>query len=161
MILEKNNLQTALEWTKSYIELIASYANAKTGNHLRSHLKAIMALDHRRLIRPGKKNSGQIFCVRQVYFTKSCQQIWVRVNQPFILFIHHIWGETVPWGAVFIIQTSDRMQYFTILQYTLHSFNIQDDRSTRGLLEKPLKKISKITLTASGFSLLTSAKVDC
>ena len=43
-----------------------------------------MALDHRRLIRPGKKNSGRIFCVRQVYFTKSCQQIWVRVNQPFI-----------------------------------------------------------------------------
>ena len=27
----------------------------KTGNHLRSHLRAIMALDHRRLIRPGKK----------------------------------------------------------------------------------------------------------
>ena len=45
-------------------------------NHLRSHLRAIMALDHRRLIRPGKK-SGQIFCVRQVYFANSCQQIWV------------------------------------------------------------------------------------
>ena len=96
-----------------------------------------MALDHSRL---GLENkSGRIFCVRQVYFTKSCQQVWGRVNQPFILFIHHIWGETVPWGAVFIIQTSDRMQYFTILQYKLHSFNIQDDRSTRGLLAKPLK----------------------
>ena len=31
------------------------------------------------------------------------------------------------------------MQYFTILQHKLHSFNIQDDRSTRGLLAKPLK----------------------
>ena len=35
------------------------------------------------------------------------------VNQPFTLFIHHIWGETV----LFITQTSDRMQYFTILQF--------------------------------------------
>ena len=55
MILEQNNLKTAQEWTKSYIELIASYVHPKTGNHLRSHLRAIMALDHRRLIRPGKK----------------------------------------------------------------------------------------------------------
>ena len=31
------------------------------------------------------------------------------------------------------------MQYFTILQYKLHSFNIQDDRSTRELLPNPLK----------------------
>ena len=54
---------------------IAIYAHPK--NSLRSHLRAIMALDHR---------SGQIFCVRQVYFTNSCQQIWVRANQPFILF---------------------------------------------------------------------------
>ena len=39
-----------------------------------------------------------------------------------------------------MIQTSDRMQYFTILQYKLHSFNIQDDGSMGGLLAKPLKK---------------------
>ena len=30
------------------------------------------------------------------------------------------------------------MQYFTILQHKLHSFNTQDDGSTRGLLAKPL-----------------------
>ena len=55
-MLEKNNLQTAQKWTKSYIELITSYVHPKTGNHLRSHLlRVIMALDHRRLIRPGKK----------------------------------------------------------------------------------------------------------
>ena len=46
------------------------------------------------------------------------------------------------------------MQYFTILQYKLHSFNVQDDRNTRGLLAKPLKKISKITYKASRFLLL-------
>ena len=38
------------------------------------------------------------------------------------------------------------MQYFTSLQDKLHSFNIQDDRSTRGLLAKPFtEEISKIT----------------
>ena len=104
-----------------------------------------MALDHRRLIRPGKKKH-RIFCVPQVYFTKSCQQLWVRVNQPF----HHL-SEVMfknitseikqYYEALFlIIQTTDRMQYFTILRYKLHSFNIQDDRSTRGPLAKPLKK---------------------
>ena len=140
MILEKNNLQTAQEWTKSYIELIALYVHPKNSNHLRSHLRAIMALDHSRLGLENKfleNKSGRIFCVRQVYFTKSCQQIWVRVNQPFIPFIHHIWGETVLWGTVFIIQTLDRKQYFTILQYKMHSF-IQDDGSTLGLSAKPL-----------------------
>ena len=37
----------------------------------------------------------------------------------------YTWGETV----LFIIQTSDRMQYFTIFQDKLHSVNIQDDQS--------------------------------
>ena len=128
--------------------MIALYVHPKNSNHLRSHLRAIMALDHSRL---GLENkSGRIFCVRQVYFTKSCQQVWERVNQPFILFIHHIWGETVPWDAVFIIQTSDRMQYFTILQYKLHSFNIQNDRSTRGLLANPLTKFPKSPIRLAG-----------
>ena len=149
MILEKNNLQTAQEWTKSFIELIASYVHLKTGNHLRSHLRAIMALDHRRLIRPGRK-SGRFFCVRQVYFAKSCQVNLGALNQTFIPFLHHIWGETVLWGTVFIIQTLDRKQYFTILQYKLHSFNIQDDRSTRGLLAKPLKKFPKSPIRLAG-----------
>ena len=114
---------------KSCIESIAVYIHPKNSNHLRSHLRAIMALDHSRL---GLENeflenkSGRIFCVRQVYLTKSCQQLWVRVNQHFVLFIHHIWGETVIWGAVFIIQTSDKMEYFTIFQDKLHSFNIQN-----------------------------------
>ena len=37
-----------------------------------------------------KTNQAEFFCVRQVYFTNSCQQIWRCVNQPFTLFIHHI-----------------------------------------------------------------------
>ena len=83
--------------------------------------------DHSRLGLENKfleNKSRQIFfCVRQVYFTNSCQQIWGCLNQPFIIFIHHIWGETV----LFIIQSSDRMRYFTIFQDKLHSVNIQDE----------------------------------
>ena len=114
-----------------------------------------MALDHSRFGLENKfleDKSGQIFGVRQVYFTKSCQQIWWCVNQPLILFIHHIWGETV----LFSIQTLNRMQYFTVFQDKLHSVNIQDDQSWA--FSETVQKISKITYTASRFSLLTSAK---
>ena len=137
MILEKNNLQTAQEWTKSYIELIASYVHPKTGNHLRSHLRAIMALDHRRLIRPGK-------IIRPIFLRSTSCKI-LSTNQGackptfYTIYTSHLRWNWVLWGTVFIIQTSDRMQYFTVLQYKLHSLNIQDDRSTLGLLAKPLK----------------------
>ena len=49
------------------------------------------------------------------------------------------------------------MQYFKILQYKLLSFSIQDDRSTRGLLAKSLKKISQITFFIYGQPVLTFA----
>ena len=122
-----------------------------------------MALDHSRLGLENKfleNKSGRIFCVRQVYFTKSCQQIWVRVNQPFILFIHHIWGETVLWGAVFIIKTSDRMRYFTIFKTNCtHSiFRTTEPSKHAWAFSETVQKISKIICTASRFSLLTSAK---
>ena len=123
--------------------MMALYGHPKYSNHLRSHSRAIMALDDSRLGLENKfleNKSGRIFCFRQVYFTKSCQQIWGCVNQPFILFIHHIWGETV----LFIIQTSDRMQYFTIFHDKVHSVNIQDDQSW--LLAKPFKKFAKSIL---------------
>ena len=100
-----------------------------------------------------ENKSGRIFCFRHVYFTKSCQQIWGCVNQPFILFIHHTWGETVLW----IIQSSDRMQYFTSFQDKLLSVNNQDDQSWAS--SETIQKISKITYTVSRFSLLTSAKL--
>ena len=142
-----------LEWNISH--QVDLYVHPKNSNHLRSHSRAITALDHSRL---GLENkSGRIFCFRQVYFTKSCQQIWGCVNQPFILFIHHIWGETVLWGVVFIIQTSDRLQYFTVFQDKLPSANIQDDQSLA--FSESVQNISKITYTARRFSLLTSGRV--
>ena len=139
----------------SYIELIALHVHPKNSNHLRSHSGAKMALDHSRLGLENKfleNKSGRIFCFRQVYFTKSYQQIWGCVNQPFILFIRHIWGKTV----LLSILTTDRMQYFTIFQDKLHSVNIQDDQSPA--FSETVQKISKITNTASRFSLLTNAK---
>ena len=57
--LEKNNLQTvqAKSEPESYIELIALHP--KNSYHLRSHLRAIMALDHSRLALENR--SGRIF----------------------------------------------------------------------------------------------------
>ena len=134
--------------------MIALYIHPKNSKHLRSHSRAVMALDHSRLGLENKfleNKSGRIFWVRQVYFTNSCQQIWGCVNQPFILFIHHIWGETV----LFIIQTSDRMRYFTIFQDKLHSVDIQDGQSRA--FSETVQEISKITHTASRFSFLVRA----
>ena len=136
---------------KSYFELIALYLHPKNSNHLRLHLWAVMALGHSRL---GLENcflenklSGR-FSLRS---TSSLHKIlptkWVRVR-PFILFIHHIWGETVLWGAVFIIQTSDRIQYFTFFQDKLHAFNIQDHRLRAWAFRGTVQKIFKITYTA-------------
>ena len=57
-----------------------------------------------------------------------------------LLYFLYITSDSLRWNSTMRrIQTSDRMQYFTVLKYKLHSFNIQDDRSTRGLLAKPLK----------------------
>ena len=62
--------------------------------------------------------NGPIFGAKTDLLDLEC------VNQAFMSLIHHIWGETVLWGTVFIIQTSDnRMQYFRILRYKLPSFN--------------------------------------
>ena len=105
-----------------------------------------MALDHSSL---GLENeflenkSGRISWFRQVYLTKSCQELWVHVNEHFILFIYHIWGETAIWGAVFIIQTSDKMQYFTIFKTNCTHSIFRNVRSTRRLLAKPFKKFPK------------------
>ena len=112
-----------------------------------------MALDHRWLIRPGKKIRPGFLRSRSLRYKMlpktlgACKPTFY--SSPFI---HHLWGETVLWGTVFIIQTSDRMQYFTILQYKLHSFNIQDHRRMRGhgLLAKPLKKFPKSQIRPDG-----------
>ena len=100
-----------------------------------------MALDHRRLIRPEKK-SGRAFCVRQVYFTKCCQKIWVRVNQPFIPVHLYITSEVKQYYEALFLSYRPRTEcsISQFLQHKLHSFNIQDHRSMRGLLVQTVKK---------------------
>ena len=77
-----------LECNKSCIELIALYVHPKnsTGDHLRSYLRAITALDHRRLGVESKfleSKSGRIFALDKF----TLQNL---ANQPFILFINDI-----------------------------------------------------------------------
>ena len=126
----------------------------KNSNDFWSHLRDIMALDHSSLGLGSKfleNKSGRIFLrLTSLLYKNVPTNLGACKPTFYILFIHHIWGETVLWDAVFIIQTSDRMQYFTILQYKLHSLNIQDDGSTRRLLAKPLKKFPKSPIRPAG-----------
>ena len=93
----------------------------------------IRAVDKASKTNSCKTNQADFFCVRQVYFTNSCQQIWGCVNQPFILFIHHIWGETVR-----TIYHTDLVQnaVFHSTDWTQSMFRTIN----RGLLAKPFKK---------------------
>ena len=94
------------------------------------------------------KNQAGFFCVRQVYFTTtSWRQIWWRVNQPFntlffilsevgteyyevLFFCHTDLGQNL---FIFAFFKPIILQFFTVLQDKLNSFNIQDDRVTRFL----------------------------
>ena len=152
MILEKNNLQTVQGWTKSYIELIALQVHPPK----KAIIYSITCQNHNgswsQYIRPGKQILGKQI---RPNFLRSTSLLYKILLTNMRACIHHIWGKTVlyKWGAVFIKQTSDRIQYLTILKYKLHSFNIQDHRSTRGLSAKPLKKIPKSPIPPAGFEL--------
>ena len=133
--------------------MIALYVHPKNSNHLRSHLRAIMALDHSRLGLENKfleNKSGRIF-LRSTGLLYKFLPTNLRVCKPtfYTFYTSHLrWNSTL--RRCFIIQTSDRMQYFRILQYKFHSFNIQDDGSTRGLLAKSLKNFSKSPIQPAG-----------
>ena len=58
-------------------------------------------------------------------------------------------------------KTLDRKQYFTILQYKIHSFNIKDDVSSRGLLAKPLKQIPKSPIRPSASHFCSASCGEC
>ena len=105
------------------MELIALYVHPKNSNHLRSHLRAIMALDQSTLGLENKfleTNQAKFLCVRQVYFIKSCQQIWWRVTSH--LFFLYITSELRQY-------TMRRCFYHTGLRQNpvtvLHNFAIQ------------------------------------
>ena len=125
-----------------YIELIALYVHPKNSNHLRSHSRAIMALDHSRLGLENKfleNKSGRIF-LRSTGLLYKFLPTNLRVCKPtfYTFYTSHLrWNSTM---RRCFHHTDLGQHYFTILKYRLHSFNIQDDGSTRGLLAKLLKK---------------------
>ena len=121
----------------------------ENSNHLPLHLRAIMALDHSRLGLENKffgNKSSRIFCVRQVYVIKSCQQMWWLVTSLFHFL--YITSEVKQY-------TMRRCFYHTGIgqKGLFHNFarqialyaatcSIQDDRSTRGPFKTFLKSPS-------------------
>ena len=141
--------------------MIALYVHPKNSNHLRSHLRA-RALDHSRLGRENKfleNKSGRIRSTSLLY--KILPTSLGTCNPTFYTFYtsHLRWNSTMR-----------RCFYHTDLgkNAVFHKFAIQialtqySGRSKHvWAFSETVKKISKITYTASRFSLLTSAKVDC
>ena len=83
-----------------------------------------MDLDHRRLIRPGKIQAE--FLAFDKFTLENLANKLLGACKPtfYTIYTSHLrWNSTDE--ALFLpyIQTSDRMQYFTILQYKLHSAN--------------------------------------
>ena len=131
----------------------------KKSNHLRSHLRGIMALDHSRL---GLKNKLLKFKQIRPNFLLSTSLLYKLLPTSLgtckpTFYTFYTWH--LRWNS-----TMKRCFYHTDLGQNavshnfatkLHSFNIQDDRSTRGLLARPLKKFP------SWFSLFSSTKIDC
>ena len=125
--------------------MIALYVHPKNSNHLRSHLRT-RALDHSRLGLENKfleNKSGRIFCVRQVYLTKSCQQVWVRVTQP--LYFLYITSEVKQYYLSYRPRTYSIAQFFktNCIQSIFRRIN-------RGLLEKTLKQFPKSPIRPVG-----------
>ena len=130
----------------------------KKSYHLRTHLRAIMAIDHGRL---GLENkSGRIFCVWQVYnlLYKILPKSLGTCKPTFYTFYtsHLRWNSTMR-----------RCFYHTDLgqDAVFHNFAIQialiqySGRSKHAwAFTETVKKISKITYTVSRFSVLTSAE---
>ena len=89
------------------VKLIALYMCTQKIANISNHIQ-----DHSRLgleNKSWKTNQAEFFCVRQVYFTNSCQQIWGCVNQHFIFFYHTDLGK----NAVFhnFLRQIARSQY--------------------------------------------------
>ena len=100
----------------------------------------ITAVDKASKTNPRKTTQAEFFCVRQVYFTNSCQQIWGCVNQPFILFIHDL-----RWNSTYNLSYRPRTEHGISQFFNTNCTQSMFGTINRGLLAKPLKKISKIT----------------
>ena len=110
-----------------------------------------MALDHSRLGLEKEfleNKSSRIFCARQVHLTKSCQQLWERVNQHFILFYtSHLKQKYEALFLSYRPQTKCSISQF--FKTNTHSI-FRTVRSTRGLLAKLFKKFPKSPIRPAG-----------
>ena len=73
----------------------------------------------------------------------------MRANQPFVFYTPHLRRKSTM-RRCFYHTDLYKMQYFTIFQDKFHSFNIQDHRSTRGLLVTQFKKFPKSPIRPTG-----------
>ena len=148
-----------IEWNKPCIELIAIYVHPKnsTGNHLPSPLRAKMALDHSRSVLENKfleNKSGRIFA-----FDKSLYKILPTNLGPCKPTIYTFYTLHLRWKSTMAL-----CFYHTDLRQNavFHNFSRQialirysgPSKHAWGFSET-VQKISKITDTASRFSLLT------
>ena len=110
-----------------------------------------MALDHSRLGVENKfleNKSGQIFSVQQVYFTNSCQQIWVCANQPFILFYTSSLRRKSTMRCCFY--HTDLVQNAVFHNFSRQIIALIQYFGPHGLLVKPLKKFPKSPIWPAG-----------
>ena len=146
MILEKNNLQESQEWTKSYIQLIASYVHPKTGNHLRSPLRAIVALDHRRLIRPGNKIRPNFLRSTSLLYKILPTNLGACKPTFYTICTYLRWNSAMRHCSY----QTDLGQNALFHNFAIQSALIKDDGSKRGLWAKPLTKFPKSSIRAAG-----------
>ena len=122
-------------------------------NHLRSHLRAIMALDHSRLGLENKfleNKSGPIFFAFDKLLYKILLTNLVACKPAFYTFYtHHIWGENSAMRRCF--HHTDLGQNVVFLNFEIKIALIQYSGRLKHAwgFSETAKKISKITYTAS------------
>ena len=142
--------------------MIALYVHPKNSNHLRSHLRA-RALDHRRLGLENKfleNKSGRIRSTSLLY--KILPTSLGTCNPTFYTFYtsHLRWNSTMRRCFYHIDLIQNAVFYNFAIQIALTQYSGRS-KDVWAFSETVYKNISKITYTASRFSLLTSANVDC
>ena len=138
-----------------------SKPNLTSSWYLRSHLRALMALDRRRLIRPGKKKTGRIF-LRSTSLLCKILPTNLSACKPtfYTIYTSHLrWNSTMRY--CFYHTDLGQNAVFHNLEYKLYLFNIQDDRRTHGLLPKPLKKIPKSPIRPVGSHFCCASCSEC
>ena len=117
----------------------------QNSNHLRSHSRAIIALDHSRL---GLENkSGRIICDRQVLYKILPTNLGECINQPFILFI----TSEVKQNYEALYLTYKPLTGCSISQFFKTNCTHSMFRTiNRGLFAKPFKKIPKSPIRLAG-----------